>query len=31
MKKFWRQEVVKNPNIKIKNSDSVKIFFKSKR
>ena len=29
-KKFWRQEVVKDPNIKIKNSDSVKYFLKAK-
>ena len=29
-KKFWRQEVVKDPNIKITNSDSVKHFLKAK-
>jgi hypothetical protein len=29
-KKIWRQEVVKDPNIKIKNSDSVKHFLKAK-
>lgn len=29
-KKLWRQEIVKDPNIKIKNSDAVKHFLKSK-
>jgi hypothetical protein len=29
-KKIWREEIVKNPNIKITNSDSVKHFLKAK-
>ena len=29
-KKLWRQEIVKNPDIKITNSDAVKHFLKAK-
>ena len=29
-KKLWREEIVKDPNIKIKNSDAVKHFLKAK-
>ena len=29
-KRFWREEIVKDPNIKITNSDAVKHFLKAK-
>lgn len=29
-KKLWRQEIVKDPNIKITNADAVKHFLKAK-
>jgi len=29
-KKLWREEIVKDPNVKIKNSDAVKHFLKAK-
>ena len=29
-KKLWRQDIVKNPDIKITNSDAVKHFLKAK-
>ena len=29
-KKMWRQEIVRNPNIKITNADAVKHFLKAK-
>ena len=29
-KKLWREEIVEDPNIKIKNSDAVKHFLKTK-
>ena len=29
-KKLWREEIVKDPNIKITNADAVKHFLKAK-